>query len=208
MIPGSLQQIAVIVFIPLHVEAVEAQILALRGGLVICAHPGDQILHLLCPVDGEADGCHGVPGGAPAAVDVAVDGFAAAEIALQGQGADAVALHQDLEYLQLQRLELAVSVGRLAEGDDFGLLRHAQVGDRFRVFFERLPVGAFSGAEAAEMGEYGACRREQQNGCQRNGASGFMLFLFHMNPSFKWSGAPPRIERPGNTGMPRFRAAG
>ena len=41
---------------PLHIEAVEAKVVSLRGGCIVIAHPLHQILHFFGAIDNKAGG--------------------------------------------------------------------------------------------------------------------------------------------------------
>ena len=146
------QQIPIIVVPPLHVKAEEAKVVPFFRRFVIAAHPGNQILHFLCPVNGETDGRRRFRCRAFAPVDVAVDRLASAEVPFNGERPDAVSFHQYLEHVELQCLEFPVPVGRFPQTNDAGPFRNRQLRNRCRVFCKLFRVCTFTGAEAPKVG--------------------------------------------------------
>ena len=130
------------------------EVLSFRRVVIVSAHIGDQLRHLIRPIDGKPDGRRGFLRGAAAAVDIPVYLLAATAIALKSKGADAVALHQLLEDLQLQPLEFRISVGGFSQRDDPCVFRHGHALHRLCIRCKRSRVHALPSAKAAEAHKY------------------------------------------------------
>ena len=100
------------------------QVLSCRRGLIISAHPFQQIRHLLRAVDPKADGGRRFLCRPFSAVDVVVYLQRISEIPLNDKGPAAVVLNQRPEDLRLQLLILPDAVAGLAQSRHLYLLRN------------------------------------------------------------------------------------
>ena len=128
------EQIVIAVSTLLHIETIETEVITLRGGRIVIAHPLHQILHFFGAIDGKAGGRECLRRRAVRAVNITVDCLAAAEVSLQCKGTHAVFFYQHLKYIQPQLLKFLVSVGRLTQGDNLCFIGDSQFGNRCGVF--------------------------------------------------------------------------
>ena len=86
-------------------------------------------------------------------MDIPIDRFASAAVALKRKRPDAALFEQFFEDLQLQSLEFNVSVRCLAQCDDLFLFWDRKGFHRERIFLKLIHIGGFPCGKTAETHE-------------------------------------------------------
>ncbi len=114
------QQPLLVAVVTLHVEAVEADLVPVRGGGVVVVDPLDQVGRFAGAVEVEPERLRRVLRAALAAHDIVAGHGRTAEVGLDGDGAEAVVAHELLDDQQPRLDELLVAVGGLTDADHAG----------------------------------------------------------------------------------------